>query len=153
MLARMAKKTTAKRTTKVAKARPAKAPVPAGTPDPDRCAAALSEIGVFCRGLPGATVDIKWEDNLMFSIGGKIFAGMQCDDAGSVGFKCDDVEFERLTKVEGVIPAPYAARFGWVKVVRAGALKRAQLEKHLRRSYELVRAGLPAKVRAGLPPA
>jgi predicted DNA-binding protein (MmcQ/YjbR family) len=146
MLARMARKKIVKR---AGASNVKKAVVRGAEPDPRTCAAARSEVGKFCRGLPGATVDIKWGDNLTFCIGGKIFAGMQCDDPGAVGFKCDDVEFERLTKVEGIIPAPYAARFGWVKVTRVGVLKQGQLEKLIRRSYELVRAGLPARVRSG----
>lgn len=148
MLPRMARKKVFRRasTPKVNKAS-----VRPEEPDPRTCSASTSPVGKFCRGLPGATADIKWGDNLMFCIGGKIFAGMQCDDPHSVGFKCDEMEFERLTKVEGIIPAPYAARFGWVKVTRAGVLKQAPLEKLIRRSYDLVRAGLPARVRASLP--
>ena len=31
----------------------------------------------FCRSLPGATEDIKWEHDLIFSVGGKMFAGAE----------------------------------------------------------------------------
>lgn len=120
-------------------------------PNVSACPAAGSRIAAYCLSLPGATSDIKWEDMLTFCIGGKIFAGMKCDEPHAVGFKCDDLEFERLTKLEGIIPAPYSARFGWVRVVRDGALPRARLERLIRRSYDLVRSGLPARVQRALP--
>ncbi len=47
----------------------------------------------------------------------------------------------------GIIPAPYAARFGWVKILKRGALSAADAKKLLRKSYDLVLAGLPRRVR------
>jgi hypothetical protein len=34
----------------------------------------------FCRNLAAATEDIKWEDDLVFSVGGKMFAGFMIPD-------------------------------------------------------------------------
>ncbi len=104
----------------------------------------------FCRGLPHATEDIKWGDNLIFSIGGKMFAGFDADGTAPYAFKCSDDEFDRLTTIPGIVPAPYAARFSWVKVERRSALRAAESRALLRAAYDLVRAALPARVRAAL---
>ncbi|MFM9994274.1 MAG: MmcQ/YjbR family DNA-binding protein [Phycisphaerales bacterium] len=104
----------------------------------------------FCRTLPGTTEDIKWEDDLVFSVAGKMYAAFDIENSDDVGFKCDDVEFERLTRIDGIIPAPYAARFGWVKVRRRGVLPLPELKRLIRRSYDLVVEKLPAKARAAL---
>ncbi len=115
-----------------------------------RAKAGGSPLQEFCRSLPGTTEDIKWEHDLVFSVGGKMYAGFDVDDADQFGFKCDDIEFERLTKIDGIIPAPYAARFGWVSVRRRGVLPLSTLKKLIRRSYGLVVEGLARKVREEL---
>ncbi len=104
----------------------------------------------FCRGLPGATEEVKWGNDLVFSVGGKMFAAFDEDAGLPVGFKCSDKDFDRLTKKAGIIPAPYAARFGWVSVQKRGALGQAEAKKLLRASYDLVAAGLSRKARAAL---
>ena len=109
-----------------------------------------SALAAFCRTLPGTTEDIKWGNDLVFSVAGKMYAGFDVAGTGAVGFKCDDIEFERLTKIDGIIPAPYAARFGWVSVTRRGVLPATDLKRCLRRSYDLVVEKLPAKTRAAL---
>ena len=101
----------------------------------------------FCRSLPGATEDIKWGDDHVFSVGAKMFAAFDVDGESRYGFKCDDEDFDRLTEREGVIPAPYAARFGWVSVRERGALTRVEARAQIRKSYELVFAKLPKRVR------
>lgn len=108
--------------------------------------AKASPLKDFCRGLPGATEDIKWGDDLVFSVGGKMFAAFDVDGERQFGFKCDDDDFDRLTELEGIIPAPYLARAGWVQVQRAGGLSAAEKKRLLRRSYDLVKAKLPKRV-------
>jgi predicted DNA-binding protein (MmcQ/YjbR family) len=104
----------------------------------------------FCRGLPGATEDIKWGEHLVFSVGGKMFAAFTEGEGLPVGFKCSDDDFDRLTGKAGIIPAPYAARFGWVSVRKRSALSQAAARKQVRASYDLVVAGLRKRVREGL---
>lgn len=116
----------------------------ARTPAPKRKPKSLQD---FCRSLPGATEDIKWGDHLVFSVGGKIFAGFGHDGEDLPGFKCDDDDFDRLTGIDGIIPAPYAARFGWVKIQDRSALPDDEVRALLRKSYDLVLAKLPARVR------
>lgn len=86
----------------------------------------------------------------MFSVGGKIYASFNLDDEESFGFTCDDDDYDRLTAVEGIIPAPYAARFGWVRVERRRSLSNAEARALLRKSHQLVAAKLPARQRREL---
>jgi predicted DNA-binding protein (MmcQ/YjbR family) len=104
----------------------------------------------FCRSLPHTTEDVKWGDDLVFSVEGKMYAAFDLDDEHELGFKCDDEDFERLTRLEGIIPAPYAARFGWVKVLGRRVLPAAELRGLLRKAHGLVFAGLPRGVRRRL---
>ena len=51
----------------------------------------------YCRSLPGATEDIKWGADLVFSVGGKMFAGFHADGGLPLGFPCSDEDFDALT--------------------------------------------------------
>lgn len=65
--------------------------------------------------------------------------------ADSVVFKCDPAHFDALTEIDGVTQAPYGAKRMWVKVSDLAALPAPELERHLRRGYDLVGAGLAKK--------
>lgn len=110
------------------------------------------KLETFCRALPGATEDIKWGEHLVFSVGGKMFGTFIEDEGLPLGFKCSEDDFERLTKKDGIIPAPYAARFGWVSVRERRALGQAEAKQQIRASYEMVLAALPRRVREGIAP-
>src|SRR5262245_2710024 len=116
-----AKKTAKKPAKESAKKKTApRSKVGAKTPADPRVSEATnkSPFAEYCRSLPHTTEDIKWENDLVFSIGGKMYAVFDIHDADHIGFKCDDIDFERLTQIDGIIPAPYAARFGWVKLTK-----------------------------------
>ncbi len=110
----------------------------------------IKDMAAFCRKLPHATEDIKWGADLVFSIGGKMFAVFDKDNFEQFSFKTTPENFERLTKIDGVIPAPYAARFHWVAINKADAVPRDMVKELLRLSHSLVAEGLPAKVRKKL---
>ena len=104
--------------------------------------------------LPGATEDIKWGADLVYSIGSKMFCvflleGNRVDgQTKSCSFKVDDERFLELTGVPGVMPAPYLARAKWVHVKPGHALGSAALNDLIRRSHALVLAKLPKKTQA-----
>lgn len=104
----------------------------------------------FCRKLPHATEDVKWENNLVFSIGGKMFAVFELPDISHVSFRATPWLFATLTGKDGIEPAPYLARHNWVLVTTPKALPAAMLKQLLRESYQLVAAGLPARKRKDL---
>jgi predicted DNA-binding protein (MmcQ/YjbR family) len=110
-----------------------------------------------CARLPGATKDIKWGADEVYSVGGKMFAVFWIDagHARTVSFKCDPERFLELTDVPGIVPAPYLARAHWVQVREASALPRVQAEALLADSHARVLAGLTRKLQAeiaGTPP-
>ena len=102
----------------------------------------------FCAALPGATYDVKWGVDHVYSVGNKMFAVFGPD--GGVSFKVDDHRFLELTDREGIVPAPYAARFKWILLKSPKALPDAEVKALVQRSYELVRAKLPRKLQAAL---
>ena len=103
-----------------------------------------------CRSLPGSTEDIKWEHDLVFSVGGKMYAAFDPAKPDTPSFKCDEADFLRLTAVDGVRPAAYLARAGWVSLERPDALPIEETKALLTRSHDLVVARLPERIRADL---
>jgi predicted DNA-binding protein (MmcQ/YjbR family) len=95
---------------------------------------------------------IKWEDDLVFSVAGKMFC-VTCvrgPKVGSMSFKVEDERFLELTERPGFAPAPYLARAHWVYLERPAKIPARELQGLLRRSYELVRARLPKKAQREL---
>ena len=104
----------------------------------------------FCRSLPGVTEDVKWGKDLMFSVGNKMFAGFAMPEGEPVAFKVDDDAFDTLVQREGIVPAPYAARFSWVSVPVRRKLKVAELKAFLEDAHRIVGSCLSAKKRREL---
>ena len=107
----------------------------------------LNKAKAVCRSLPGATEDIKWETNLVFSVGEKMFAVTGADGSErGISFKVDDDRFLELTDRPGIIPAPYLARAKWVYIENPKAISDTEAAQLLKRSYELVFARLTKKL-------
>jgi predicted DNA-binding protein (MmcQ/YjbR family) len=100
----------------------------------------------FCLTLPAATEDVKWGQDLCFSVAGKMFCVAGLDGPLSVSFKVKDEEFEELSNSCGMRPAPYVARYKWVLVEDVDALSRKEWKHYIKQSYDLVRAKLPKRV-------
>ena len=98
--------------------------------------------------LPGATEDIKWGADLVYSVGGKMFCVflLEAGRAATCSLKVDDERFLELTGVPGVVPAPYLARARWVQVGRVHGLAGADLDALVRRSHALVASRLTKKL-------
>ena len=108
----------------------------------------LDSVRDFCRALPDATEDVKWGNDLVFSIGGKMFAVVCLEPPHQISFKCSPEAFAELIEREGIIPAPYLARAAWVQERELGeALEPRERERLLAAAYELVRAKLPKRLR------
>ena len=111
----------------------------------------LDAVREFCLSLPHATEKIQWGDDLVFKIGGKMFAVVVLEPAPvCLSFKCTPEEFAELTERPNIIPAPYSARYFWVALETKDALPAAELKRLIRKSYELVLEKLPKKARATL---
>jgi predicted DNA-binding protein (MmcQ/YjbR family) len=102
----------------------------------------------LCLSFPHTTEHMQWGDDLVFKVGGKMYAVMPLEPAPvCLSFKCTDEEFATLTEQAGVIPAPYLARAKWVALENDGALEPAEVKRLLRQSYGLVLAKLPQTTR------
>ena len=105
----------------------------------------------FCLTLPGVTEDVKWEHNLCFSVGGKIFLITNPDDYPlSASFKARDEDFDELISYEHIVPAPYLARNKWVFVKDAEKFSLSEWKNFIRQSYDLVFSRLTRKVQQSI---
>ena len=105
----------------------------------------------LCLGFPHVTEQIQWGYDLVFKVGGKMFAVAPLEPAPvCLSFKCSDESFAELTERPGVIPAPYMARAKWIALQHREAIQRNELASLLQTSYSLVFAKLPKRLQAEL---
>lgn len=101
--------------------------------------------------LPGFTEDVKWGNDLVFSVGAKMFAAFSLSGKPVSGsYRVPPDLFEEEIIKPGFKPAPYLARHHWVWVDDINRLSNAEWEKALSVSYSLVAAKLPARLRKQL---
>ena len=112
----------------------------------------IESIRNFCLSLPNVDEKVQWENDLLFRIGGKMFAVVALEPSHGVlmSFKCTPEKFAELVEQDGIIPAPYVARYHWVGFERLDVLPDRELKELLTNAYQLVREKLPGKVKAGL---
>jgi predicted DNA-binding protein (MmcQ/YjbR family) len=105
----------------------------------------------LCLSFPGTTEQIQWGNNLLFKVGGKMFAVTPLEPAPvCLSFKASPENFAELTERPNIIPAPYLARAQWVALQTRDALPAEELARLLRESYDLVFAKLPKRTRDAL---
>lgn len=97
-------------------------------------------------GLPFVTEDIKWEHDLCFMIGGKMFCVTGLNMPLMVSLKVPEEEFEQMSAEPGIIPAPYVARYKWVLIQNTEVFNNDQWQHYITQSYNLVKNKLPKKV-------
>jgi len=111
----------------------------------------VESIRKLCLGFPHATEQVQWGYDLVFKIGGKMFAIAPLEPAPVfLTFKAAEESFAELTERPGIIPAPYLARAKWVAMENADALSPQELAPLLRLSYDLVLAKLPKRTQKNL---
>ena len=105
----------------------------------------IEDIRNICKKLPAVTEDIKWESDLCFSIGGKLFVIAGSDDTSTgASLKVPDEEFETLCSKKGIKPAAYLARYKWISI-DINSLSKKEWTSLIKQSYELIRDKLPKK--------
>jgi predicted DNA-binding protein (MmcQ/YjbR family) len=113
----------------------------------------LDWVRQFCLSLPHTTEKIRWQHNLLFCIGDRIYCVANLEPgmgASKIAFKCAPQVFAELVEVEGIIPAPYMARNHWVSVTDMEPFRQSELKEHIQNSYQLVLGKLPKKTQAKL---
>ena len=109
---------------------------------------AIDQLRKLCLAFPGVTEHVQWEDDLLFKVGGKMFAIAPLEPAPvCLTLKADPEEFLELTERQGIIPAPYLARAKWIAIETWDTLPQSELSALIRKSYDLVVANLPRKTR------
>ena len=107
----------------------------------------IEQLSKFCKTLPAVTEDVKWGNDLCFSVGNKMFCVAGLTNPVSLSFKVDEEEFEELSARTGFKPAPYLARYHWVYMENAGSIPSQELKEYIRQSYEMIRSKLPKKIK------
>lgn len=111
-----------------------------------------TELKALSRGWPGVASAVKWDDDLVFTVCGKMFA-VYClhgPHRGRISFKVDAERFLELTDQPGIAPAAYMARAFWVSIAEPERFARAKIGEFVQRSYALVREGLSKRQQAAL---
>lgn len=117
----------------------------------------LDRLQTAALALPQTTRVAQW-GGLVFKVTGKVYLVLSLDGHLLEGlcFKVTPEEFAELTAIDGIGQAPYFAQRHWVKLSDPSALPEPELQRRIQRSYALVAAGLPLKIRRALgllPPA
>ena len=104
----------------------------------------------YCGKWPAVTTDIKWDDDLCFSVGGKMFCVAWLGHPTKVSFKVPEEVYDEVSCRDGFCPAPYMARAKWVLVTDVSKLTREEWEYFVKQSYHLVIQKLPKKTQREL---
>lgn len=111
----------------------------------------LDQLRKTCLSFPGVKEQIQWEDDLLFKVGGKMFAITPLEPAPLwLTLKADAEQFAELIERPGIIPAPYLARAKWIAIETPDTLPQSEVAALLRKSYDLVVAKLPERARNSL---
>jgi len=114
----------------------------------------LEELRDFCLALPGATEDMPFgEDTLVFKVKEKIFLLTSLDaEKLSFNVKCDPEKAQELREQYSFVqPGYHMNKKHWNTIVVTSSLHNTLFESWIRHSYDLVVAGLPARLRAEIP--
>ena len=104
----------------------------------------LEQIRTWCLQLKGTTESVKWGNDLVFSVGEKMYCAVGLDQSPtSASFKASDDSFDVLTAREGFKPAPYLAKHKWIWLIDINLLGEKQWLKYLEEAYTLVKNKLP----------
>lgn len=105
----------------------------------------------LCLSFPGTTEQIQWGYDLLFKVGGKMFAVTPLEPAPvCLSFKASPEKFAELTERQNIIPAPYLARAQWVALQTRDAVAHDELAELLRESYEMILAKLPKRMQEAI---
>ena len=105
----------------------------------------------LCLSFPGTTEQIQWGYDLLFKVGGKMYAVTPLEPAPvCLSFKASTEKFAELTERHNSIPAPYLARAQWVALQTRDAVTHDELAGLLRESYEMILAKLPKKLQEAI---
>jgi predicted DNA-binding protein (MmcQ/YjbR family) len=110
----------------------------------------IEDLRKICLSFPAVTEDVKWEKDLCFCVGGKMFCVTGLDGPSGICFKCSDEDFIELSERKDISPAPYMARNKWVMTDKINTLSAKELKHYIGASYNLIKEKLTKKQRKEL---
>ena len=63
------------------------------------------------------------------------------------GIKCNESDFGDLIERQGIVPMPRLSTTYWIRIEKDNALSALEWKRYIKKSYDLVIAGLPKKVK------
>ena len=97
----------------------------------------------YCLAFPAVVREEKWDDDVRFSVGEKLFCMISKTSPHQIALKCRLEDFHRLISQPGIVPAPYLARYHWVQIKQLDTLPVPQLQSLLQNASDLVGHSLP----------
>lgn len=108
----------------------------------------IDQVRNMCFDFKGVEESIKWEHNLCYTVGKKLFLIINPDNYPIDGsFKTSKTSFEVFLERDGFSPAPYLARYDWIHFDNLSRFKLEELELCIKNSYDIVFDKLPNKVK------
>jgi predicted DNA-binding protein (MmcQ/YjbR family) len=105
----------------------------------------IDTIRTICKKLPAVTEGIKWGNDLCFMISERMFCVVVLEGALKVSIKVTDEEFEELCGIQGIIRAPYSARYKWILIEKPNVFNGKQWEHYISQSYQIIRSKISKK--------
>ncbi|MBQ9074245.1 MAG: MmcQ/YjbR family DNA-binding protein [Muribaculaceae bacterium] len=112
----------------------------------------VEEVYGFCKSLPHAEETFPFDQiNLVFKIGGKMFALLPLDKPRLIIVKCDpQLAIELRERYTGIEAAWHFNKKHWNQIDLTSDVPVAVIEQSIRHSYDLVHAKLPRAIRQSL---
>lgn len=109
----------------------------------------IEELRDFCLAFKGAEEKMPFDNKtLVFTVKGKMFCATDIEDYELINIKCNPEEAVLLReKYEDVIPGYYMNKNHWNSIKTKGNIPDKLIEDWIKKSYDLVVAGLPKKIR------
>ncbi|MDX9791095.1 MAG: MmcQ/YjbR family DNA-binding protein [Candidatus Kapabacteria bacterium] len=109
----------------------------------------LEQIRNYCLSLPFVSEDMKWGDNLCFSVAEKLFLVVSLDEPLlPASFKVSDEDFIELCLKPEFVQAPYFAKNKWVKVNEIEKFQFYEWKIFIDNAYKLISLKLTKKLQA-----
>jgi predicted DNA-binding protein (MmcQ/YjbR family) len=107
------------------------------------------QLRMHCLSFPYVKEEEKWKNDLCFTVGGKMFAVMSLEPTipYPITFKVTPEEFALLTERDGIVPAPYLARYHWISLESLSLMTDSELSGYVKNSYQMVLNKLPKKIK------
>lgn len=95
-----------------------------------------------CMKLPHTCEDIKWENDLCFTIAEKMYCVASLVEPLTISLKVTEAEFHSLVNIQGIKPAPYVARYFWINIEDMTVFTKKEWQKYITQSYNLIKEKL-----------